>query len=162
MVLKVIFVFDKSFQFWLHVLRFFFFPITRAKRNKGINQHFTGELKETMREYLFIYSFIWHVYLLSIYCMAGILPGDTLLSRTPCKAKFSSRWSSSRGNEKLIKKYKWADRGRWGKGEGQGAGEGDWEIPWIHVVGDFWMNCEEQPVKVQELRWNEPLGGHSV
>ena len=24
------------------------------------------------------------------------------------------------------------------------------------------MNCEEQPVKVQELRWNEPLGGHSV
>ena len=38
--------------------RFFFFLITRAKRNKGINQHFTGELKETMRDYLFIYSFI--------------------------------------------------------------------------------------------------------
>lgn len=38
--------------------KIFFSPITRAKRNKGINQHFTGELKETMREYLFIYSFI--------------------------------------------------------------------------------------------------------
>ena len=36
--------------------RFFFFPITRAKRNKGINQHFTGELKETMR--VFVYLFI--------------------------------------------------------------------------------------------------------
>lgn len=24
------------------------------------------------------------------------------------------------------------------------------------------MNCEGQPGKVQELRWNEPLGGHSA
>lgn len=42
----------------LEARKIFFFPITRAKRNKGINQHFTGELKESMREYLFIYSFI--------------------------------------------------------------------------------------------------------
>lgn len=32
--------------------------ITGAKRNKRINQHFKGELKETMKDYLFIYSFI--------------------------------------------------------------------------------------------------------
>lgn len=35
-----------------------FILITRAKRNKRINQHFKGELKETMSDYLFIYSFI--------------------------------------------------------------------------------------------------------
>lgn len=37
---------------------FLFILITRAKRNKRINQHYKGELKETRRDYLFIYSFI--------------------------------------------------------------------------------------------------------
>lgn len=32
--------------------------ITRAKTNRRINQHFKGELKEIMKDYLFIYSFI--------------------------------------------------------------------------------------------------------
>lgn len=84
-----------------------------------------------------LFTHLTYIYLLSGYYMSGICPRDVLLSRTLRKVKLSAWWSLSRGNGKLIKKYKWEDRER-GRRRGTRMGKGRLR----HLTDTHWVVSE--------------------
>lgn len=69
-----------------------FILITRAKRNKRINPHFKGELRETMSDYLFIYSFI-HFISKAFKCSLFTVK-NSLWDKSQCGWDITRQWQS--------------------------------------------------------------------
>lgn len=65
-----------------------FILITRAKRNKRINQHFKGELRETMSDYLFIH-FISKAFKCSMLTVK-----NSLWDKSQCGWDITRQWQS--------------------------------------------------------------------